>query len=271
MKAKHPPKSNPHRGYSFVGQECLSALNRADKGLPMLAEIKEAWDQGAPDDPEDDNIWPENSDIPGFRDFMEDFFEKSHEALLTLLRACAIGFGLDEHHFEDKLTTRRHELRLLHYPEVNASTVDDKSLTRASDHTDFGLLTLLWQDSVGGLEIEDQRNDGVFHPVITKENENEMIVNVGDSLMRWTNGHLCSGMHRVVLRRPEPHEPATIPGRRSIVFFGKPDREGSVGPIPELLQPGETPRYKEMTAGEYNQSRLVRVYGDHQTPLAIAV
>lgn len=192
---------------------------------------------------------------------MEDFFEKSHQALLTLLRALAVGFGLEEMYFEDRLMTRVHELRLLHYPPTDPRVLEDATMTRASDHTDFGLLTLLWQDSIGGLEIEDQINPGVFRPVITENKE--MIVNIGDSLMRWTNGRLHAGVHRVVLPQPKSAigEPAMLPGRRSIVFFGKPDRAGSVGPIKRLMGKDETCKYPEMTAGEYNQSRLVRVYG----------
>lgn len=53
---------------------------------------------------------------------------------------------------------------------------------------DFGLITLLSQDSTGGLEVEDQNVAGKFHPVMTEAGV--MICNVGDSLSRWTNNHL---------------------------------------------------------------------------------
>ena len=32
MKAPHPPKANPHRGYSSVGQEKLSMVKDYEKG-----------------------------------------------------------------------------------------------------------------------------------------------------------------------------------------------------------------------------------------------
>ncbi|KAG9764372.1 hypothetical protein KCU73_g997, partial [Aureobasidium melanogenum] len=198
-----------------------STIESAQRLQSALHELKEAWDQGAPDDPENDNLWPDRTDIPGFQDFMEDFFEKSHKTLLTLLRALTVDLGLEEMHFEDRLTTRVYELRLIHYPPTDPRVLEDATMTRALNHTDFGLLTLLWQDSMGGLEIEEQNNFEVFCPVIIENKE--MIVNIGDSLMRWTNGQLNADVYRIVLPQLKSAigEPAMLPGRRSIVFLWK--------------------------------------------------
>lgn len=103
-----------------------------------------------------------------------------------------------------------------------------------------------------------------------------MICNIGDSMSRWTNNRLRSTMHRVVMP-PAVTSPSSeavanrtgdangeksvkVPGRRSVVFFGKPDKHGSLAPVPELLREDEKPAFPDITAGEYNTQRLVRIY-----------
>ncbi len=61
-------------------------------------------------------------------------------------------------------------------------------------HTDFGVLTVLCQDSVGGLQVEDINGEWIEAPPI----EGTLIVNVADLLARWTDGAYKSTPHRVV-------------------------------------------------------------------------
>ena len=63
-------------------------------------------------------------------------------------------------------------------------------------HTDFGVLTVLSQDHIGGLQVLDLNGDWVHAPPI----EDTLVVNVGDLLSRWTNGIFRSTPHRVVNR-----------------------------------------------------------------------
>ncbi|KAL1602889.1 hypothetical protein SLS59_004544 [Nothophoma quercina] len=261
MKSEHPPESNPHRGYSWVGQENLSSLTRRDRGLEPLKETKESWDQGANDDELNPNLWAATESLPGFRPFMEKFFNTCHETEERLLRAVAVGLGLDETHFDDKLTDRVNEFRLTHYPPVRKSDINLKSgnQTRTSEHTDFGTITLLFQDSVGGLEVESHEEQGVFHPITAAAPT--MVINIGDSLQRWTNDRLRSTVHRVTIpiNADAKEDEIVIPSRYSVVFFGKPNRDVSLYPFPEFLKDKES-KYEDITAGEYNQRRLIRVY-----------
>lgn len=41
MIAKHPPQSNPNRGYSFVGQENVANISGYEKGKAGLAATKD--------------------------------------------------------------------------------------------------------------------------------------------------------------------------------------------------------------------------------------
>lgn len=131
-----------------------------------------------------------------------------------------------------------------------------KGARRISEHTDFGTVTLLFQDSTGGLEIEDQGMPGRYFAVPCKS-PTEMIVNIGDCLQRWTNDRFCSTSHRVVL---PSNENAWVQDRYSIAYFGKPNRSQPVGTLRELLRDGENPRYEGITAWDYNQEKLVLTY-----------
>ena len=84
-----------------------------------------------------------------------------------------------------------------------------------------------------------------------------MIVNIGDCIQRWTNNRLRSTSHRVVF----PSEENTwVQDRYSIAYFGKPNREQSVGTLRELLREGESPKYEDISAWQYNQEKLILTY-----------
>lgn len=128
---------------------------------------------GPSDDPLYENSWPDETDLPGFRSFMETFYELCHEAHMDVLRALehtlnqppAAPFGVQQ-----LCLPNVSELRLNYYPELDVREMRSGRVNRISEHTDFGTVTLLFQDGVGGLEIEDQTNPGSYFPV---ECENE--------------------------------------------------------------------------------------------------
>ena len=177
-----------------------------------------------------------------------------------LLEATALSLSHPSAFFVKLCNQNTSELRLNHYPGVLAKELLE-GCNRISEHTDFGTLTLLFQDSVGGLEIERQDCHGTFIP-IKADDPTEMIVNVGDCLQRWTNDALCSANHRVTL--PEGQKDihnAMIEGRYSVAYFGKPNRETLVSTMPEFVSRGAHPKYVEkLTAWEYNQVKLLKTY-----------
>ncbi|KAM4057406.1 2OG-Fe(II) oxygenase superfamily protein [Hirsutella rhossiliensis] len=257
-KAAHPPEPNPHRGYSYVGQEKLSMVKDYEKGSREVLDVfdvKESYDQGPAVDELYPNRWPDEDDVPGFRATASSFYQRCHEAHQDILRALAMGLGLGATFLLDLCEPNSSEMRLNHYPGGPVSAMG-RGARRISEHTDFGTMTLLFQDSVGGLEVEDQRQPGSYFAV-PRESPDEMIVNVGDCLQRWTNDGFRSASHRVVL--PDDQD-AWVDDRYSIAYFGKPSRAQPVGSRRELLRDGEEPRYENMTAWEYNQEKLVRTY-----------
>jgi isopenicillin N synthase-like dioxygenase len=100
-----------------------------------------------------DNIWVPEESLPGFRSFMEAFYEKAFKTEMQLLSALAIALEISEDHLKSLHNRAENEFRLLHYPAVPASELADGSATRIAEHTDFGTITMLFQDSVGGLQF----------------------------------------------------------------------------------------------------------------------
>lgn len=226
----------------------------------MLTRGQESFDQGAANDELFPNRWVDETDLPGFRQFMEHVYEQFHELHAHLLRAITAGLGLPEEELISKHQSNTSELRLLHYPAIPCrSMVSGK---RIGEHSDFGTLTLLLQDSVGGLQVEDQRELGSFIPV-ESEDVHEVIINVGDCLQRWTNKNLRSANHRVSLPEGKgAHTDEMLAPRYSVAYFGKPDRDVLVDTLVEFERPGIKSEYNDgLTALEYNQLKLVRTYG----------
>jgi isopenicillin N synthase-like dioxygenase len=133
---------------------------------------------------------------------------------------------------------------LLRYPELSSHVVHDSNQIRAGSHTDYGTLTLLFQDSVGGLEVK--QNNGEYISAIPIEDS--IIVNVGDLLQRWTNDRLRSTIHRVICSEKE---------RFSIAYFCNPDQETL---IKSFGLNGEEKKYEDINAYEYLTNRLDSTY-----------
>lgn len=108
----------------------------------------------------------------------------------NILRALALGIGLEEDHLLKLHSGNFNQLRLLHYPPLPAKAVIHGNVARMPAHTDWSTMTLLFQDDCGGLEVEDPILPGKFVPVPPLRGS--LVMNVGDLLMRWSNGKFPS-------------------------------------------------------------------------------
>ena len=182
-----------NRGYSGLLHEALDPARGPD--------MKEAFNVGldlAADDPEllagtpfrSLNAWP---GLPRFRETLLSYYDACAGLGARLHRAFASDLGLSRDFFDGKFDRPMATLRLLHYP---APSRGSDPQTGAGAHTDYGNLTLLATDDVGGLEVRTRAGQWIEAPVIP----GAFIVNIGDCLMRWTNDVYVSTPHRVVNR-----------------------------------------------------------------------
>ncbi|KAK2006933.1 Clavaminate synthase-like protein [Colletotrichum eremochloae] len=267
-KVKHPPTFNPHRGWSEVGRETVSTVTDYEKDgkpktdKPIILDIKEAFDMGNIKDPLFENMWLPEEDCPGFRRDMERFYEECRVQHLLLLEAlelgCSsiLGFTPD---FRGSCRDSVSECRVNYYPATRSHTLKN-GCNRISPHADFGTLTLLFQDGVGGLEIEDQNCLGRFFPV-TCANHYELLVNAGDVLQRWSGDFFRSVNHLVTLpvEFKDSSEDKVVPERTSVAFFAKADRGADVGTMEGFNTKAR--KYEHMTSLQYNQLKLKLTYG----------
>lgn len=235
-----------NRGFIRLGAE------RLDPDKP--SDVKEAFNIGlelAPDDPEliarkpfrAPNVWP---DVAEFRAVMLDYFDRMWRLGVLLHRAFARDLGLDPAFFADRFRKPMATLRLLHYPPSDTPLAEGQM--GAGAHTDYGNVTLLATDAVGGLMVRDRSGRWLDAPVIL----DAFVCNIGDCLMRWTNDIYVSTPHMVV----------SPPGRDrySVAFFLDPDPDAIVACLPTCMGPGRPAKYPPVAAADFLRSRLDPTY-----------
>ncbi|ETS81754.1 hypothetical protein PFICI_06756 [Pestalotiopsis fici W106-1] len=251
----------PMRGYTPWRVEEVGKLHH-DEAVRMLTDSKEHFDQGPTDDKEFPNQWPSAHGLSGFRPFMESFYEQCNDVCLTLMAALEVAWGIDDGSLVARCSPSATDLRLTHYPEIEVNELQTGRNTRIAPHTDFGPVTLLFQDSTGGLEIEDRSNTtgNPFVP-LPPTDTTEMIINVGDTLTRWTNGRITGGVHQVSVPEAFKDESGMIvPSRMSMAYLFKAARDTSVGPLPKFVSQDEPAIFPDITALEFQRWRNSIVY-----------
>jgi len=114
---------------------------------------------------------------------------------------------------------------------------------------DYGTVTILRQDAVGGLEVLG--TDGTWAGVAPAPGA--FVVNIGDLMARWTNDRWRSTLHRVV----DPPDPAAAAARRqSMPYFQNANWSAEISCLPTCLGPGEEPRYAPVLAGPHLMAKF---------------
>jgi len=166
------------------------------------------------------NQWP---DLDNFRPILEDYAKEMTVLGRRLMRLALCSVGVKDLSVLSAFDPATIWLRLLHYPPVPQNRPPD--LYGSAPHTDFGALTLLAQDDVGGLQVQNPDGPWVDAPIV----QNSFVVNVGDMLHRMTNGLLKSTPHRVINRSGKE--------RYSCPFFFDPHVSYTAAPLPETGDP----------------------------------
>lgn len=146
---------------------------------------KESYEIGSDKNNDQPNIWLPESTLPGFRTFTTTFYWTCWRTAQDILRALALGLSLpDEDYLLRFHDGHNNQLRLLHYPPVPAAELESQLSARMPAHTDWGSITMLFQDDCGGLEVESRQGEFVE----AKPLKGAIVMNIGDLLMRWSNG-----------------------------------------------------------------------------------
>ncbi|KAF9269883.1 flavonol synthase/flavanone 3-hydroxylase [Marasmius fiardii PR-910] len=265
LKAPHPPEGWKHVGYSGIGLEQVSQnvfdpTELAEIRKAKFPDYKESFDVfGQIPEKRFDNVWLPEEDLPGFREYTEGYMKKCREVQMTrLLPALAIGMGLDKSYFLTYHQNGENQLRLLHYPSGPAKDFESGEKGRIGAHTDFSTCTMLFQDDVGGLEVESPSNPGVF--IKAPPVKGAAVFNIGDFLMRWSNDTLKSTLHRVRAPPRKADDGEITRERFSIPYFMAADSKTTIDCIPGCFGPDRPKKYEPINASEYIDMRLNATY-----------
>lgn len=235
-----------HRGFIRAGEAKMYQGARPDLKESFVWGLDSATDAGAPDDHgTPPNQWP--SFMPELRATLDRYFTEANDVGWRLLRAFATAIGEPADRFVRTITRPTTRGTMIYYPPQPPDLGDEQF--GVSPHTDWGCLTLLYQDQTGGLEVKGRDGGWVTaHPI-----PGTFVVNVGDLLARWTNDRFTSNPHRVVNRSGRE--------RYSVAVFVDPDRDTIIDPV---TRAGEKPHYPPVTCGDYVKSRFDAAFAYRQ-------
>lgn len=233
------------RGYTSFGREHAKGYDAPDL-KEFFSVGQEITDGDVIKDQYPDNVIV--TEIPEFTPSIITAYKAFEKAGAELLRAIALFLDLDEHYFDEHVHNGNSLLRVIHYPPI---LIEPISATRAEQHEDINLITLLVGASADGLQILDMQGEWV--PVTSLPDQ--VVVNVGDMLQRLTNNRLKSTTHRVV---NPPKEKWGSP-RYSMPFFLHPRTDMSLACLDSCIDENNPRAYADYTAGEYLDERLMEI------------
>lgn len=195
------------------------------------------------------------------------YWNTFQEAAFQLLAAIELGLSLPSGTLRSLCKDPASELRFNRYPKVPLSVLAEGKKQRAAAHTDVGIISMLFQDDVSGLEIEDRANstsgNRSFMPLPPgkTDGQRDVVLLVGDTLERWTNRDIKATVHRVSSRTSNGSEPdAECPERYSGAFFLKPSFDTSVAPLSQFVAEGVQSDFEDITYLAYHQQRMAKIY-----------
>jgi isopenicillin N synthase-like dioxygenase len=159
------------------------------------------------------NQWLDEATLPGFRARVERFQIEMGRVADTLMAAMCVGLGLAPDHLEKVFGERRTSLvKLIHYPATPSGEAG------VNAHHDSGFVTLLWQNEVAGLAVQNEDGEWIDVP----PSPHAIVVNLGEVLQAMTGNYFVATTHRVVA--PEV--------RYSSGYFHGPDVRTVLDPLP---------------------------------------
>lgn len=242
-----------------VRRDAVNPLGYNDRELTkQRRDRKEAFDLVDPSHGRAQayNRWPE---VEGFHEAIVEHYDAVSElaSRTTELVLAALGFSADERgpYRGDRSAS---SLRLNHYtlgdpvPDAEQDGLAELADVSLGQHTDLGLITLLIQDDVGGLQAHSAEHGWID----VEPRAGTIVINLGDCMQVWTNDRYTAALHRVL--------PMTTTTRMSIPYFLNPARDAVVEPVPALA--GDRPRYRSFPFRQLLDARAADNYADAGAP-----
>lgn len=257
-----PPEIN--RGYAppkseslslSLGVESASRMNDFFEAFNVGVEAQEYPHLQLPDDHYATNTWPE---VELFQAAVSAYFAEARRVANTLTRIFADALDLPADFFDAYTDHSLDVLRMNNYALPPGEIEVDGDLTGMGEHTDYGIVTVLWADQVKGLQVLDRF--GQWHDVAPEDGA--LLINLGDLMARWTNERWTSTLHRV---KP-PIVDGAIERRRSAAYFHDGNIDAVISTLPSCVGAGS--RYSPITVGEHIGAKLAGSRAGQLNPYA---
>ena len=244
----HISKSDIFRGYTPLGKELTDEKydwhECVDFGLdlePSHPEVIEGKQLVGP------NQWPENQH--NFRKVLEKHWDLMIILGRIITEGLAISLGLSKKYFAPFMSKSHSYMRISNYPPYEKKQEENIG-DGIGSHIDYGFLTILLQNNIGGLEIKNFNNEWIKAPIIP----GTFLINIGHMIQRWTNDYYKATIHRVI--------PPKNKTRCSLPFFFEPNFDAIVVPLDTFCSKNNPPRYKPFHFGNYLESKFTTSYSD---------
>ena len=242
-----------------------------DELTKQTRDWKECIDVGQPgwSEVDGENQWPDPAVAPRFRPAVQAYYHHCWLLSRSLLRACAVGLGVDPDHFDQAAEPHTSYLRLNYYPVCAGDGRLAAPATHGLDepdpekeghlginkHSDAGCLTVLRQyhDEPASLQVWQRSAWHRVHPV-----RGALTINVGDMMQVWSNGLYKAPLHRVLADRQRV--------RYSAPFFYNPSYQSIISPVASA----GPPIYYPLSWAEFRRRRFEGDFGDYGADVQIS-
>jgi isopenicillin N synthase-like dioxygenase len=247
-------RSNCFRGYEAFGSQTIDAATPGD--------LKEGFIMGpdlAPDHPHvlarypntGTNLWPQRP--AGFRRHMEAYVDAMNRLGRRLAGLLALSLELPADYFSVPLSDPLTYSQLLYYPALPAEGRENQ--LGAGAHVDWGMLTILLQDDVGGLEV--YAHETVWQAATPVPDS--FVIVLGEMIVRLTDGFYRSAKHRV-------KKNTSGRGRYAMPTFFDPAYDYRVTCVPTCRPVQGEPYYPPRTVAQHMQEMAHGTLSAQQRP-----
>ncbi|KAI0378873.1 putative oxidoreductase [Hypomontagnella monticulosa] len=216
-------------GKVLFGYKSAGATVTDKAGTPDTAEFFNVGknDMIVPDD-KMNRPWP--APVLEAKPLFADYVKSAHSVGMRILSILADRLGVDPAEITGRHRIEEHSGDHVRITRGPPRATEEMPEIQTPSHTDFGTITILmnwlgglqvWSESSRKAQVGDLHPEGAGEWLWVKPKRGCAIINLGDAAVRFTNGILCSGRHRVI---PSPGAQGRWP-RYSIVYFVRPEDE----------------------------------------------
>lgn len=184
----------------------------------------------------DDNQWPREASLPGFRETVEHYAAALEALGKRLLPVFARALDMPPDFFAEAFVAPLYRLRMTHYPPQPNVPADEFGI---APHVDTTFCTILAQDRPGLTIFSERRRQWIKAPLLG----NAFIVNTGELLRTWSNDRFISVKHFA-------NNNTGSESRYSIPFFLNANSDYRMTCIPSCCGPDNPAKYPPISYAE---------------------